>query len=263
HEAYGEQMLTWRRVSLIGGGRFVHDESFGNRGIPRVAASAQVFRGHDLLAGTRLRFGYSEGIKEPRFEESFGQGGFGILPNLHLRPERNRALEAGFEQALFIGKYSISGTYFHNQFTDLIDFNFDPTTFLGQYININRALAHGGELEFHGRPSERLRVDAGYTYTSTQILRAPLAFDPLRSTGAPLLRRPKHSGSFLVSYLANRWGGDLGASFVGRRSDSDFLGLVPPITSAPGYALVNSGVWLSISRHATAYVNVENLLNRH
>jgi len=65
-----------------------------------------------------------------------------------------------------------------------------------------------------------------------------------------------------VSYLANRWGGDLGASFVGRRSDSDFLGLVPPITSAPGYALVNSGLWLAITHRSTAYVNIENLLNR-
>ena len=263
HEAYAEQLITFHRFTAVVGGRFVHHENFGNRGIPRAAGSVQLFRGNQIVGGLRLRAGYSEGIKEPRFEESFGQEGFGIIPNLHLRPEQNRAWEAGFDQPLLGGKASLAGTYFHNTFRDLIDFSFDATTFLGQYINVNRALAHGAELEFHARPSSRLRFDAAYTYTATQVLRAPLAFDALHLPGAPLLRRPPHSGNALLSYSAARWGGSLSSSFVGRRADSDFLGLVPPILHAPGYALMNAGGWWSLPklRYATAYANVENLLD--
>src|SRR5947209_5637630 len=127
------------------------------------------------------------------------------------------------------------------------------------------ALAHGAEVELHGRPAglhERLRLDASYVYTSTQILRAPLAFDPLLSAGAPLIRRPRHAGNFLISYVGGRWGAELGGSFIGRRADSDFLGLTPPITHAPGYALLNTGGWLALTHRVTAYANVENVLNR-
>ncbi len=265
HAVYGEQIFNWQRLTLIAGGRFVHNESFGNRGVPRAAAAYQLFRGRSLLSGTRLRFAYSQGIKEPRFEESFGEGGFGIIPNPDLKPEENRGLEAGVEQGFGSGRYSLGATYFHNLFTDMIEFSFDPAAFLGQYVNVNRALAHGAEIELHGRPAafhERLRIDGAYVYTSTQILQAPLATDPLLSAGAPLLRRPRQAANALLSYSGLRWGAELGGSFVGRRADSDFLGLTPPITHAPGYALVTTGGWLGLTHRVTAYANVENLLNR-
>ena len=263
HELYAEQVFTFRRFSLVAGGRFVHHENFGDRGIPRVAGSVEVFRGNDVIGGLRLRAGYSEGIKEPRLEESFGELGFGIIANPNLRPEQNRAWEAGFDQPLLGGKVSLSGTYFHNLFRDLIDFDFDFSTLTGQFINVNRALAHGAELELHLRPQRRLRFDAAYAYTATQVLEAPLAFDAFHSPGAPLLRRPKHSGNALLSYAGrSRWGTTLGASFVGRRADSDFLGLDPPITHAPGYALVNAGGWFALTHRVTAYANINNLLDR-
>jgi outer membrane cobalamin receptor len=262
HGLYGEQLILWRRLTLNVGARFQHNESFGNRGVPRVAASWMLARGRDVLSGTRLRFAYSEGIKEPRFEETFGEGGFGIIGNPSLKPEENRSFEAGLEQALWAGKYGVSATYFHNIFRDRIDFNFDPTTFIGQYVNVNRALAHGAELELHGRPASRLRVDGGYVYTSTEILAAPFAFDPLLAAGAPLLRRPRHSGNLLLSYFGSRWGGDVGCTFVGRRTDSDFLGLTPPVTHAAGYARVDAGGWFAITRNLTAYANVENVLDK-
>ena len=52
----------------------------------------------------------------------------------------------------------------------------------------------------------------------------------------------------------------MAGSFVGRRPDSDFLGL--GIYHAAGYALVNTGGWFKVNRYMTAYVNVENVLNR-
>jgi outer membrane receptor protein involved in Fe transport len=106
-------------------------------------------------------------------------------------------------------------------------------------------------------------VDAGYTYTSTQILSAPLAFDPLLAAGAPLLRRPKHAGSVLVTYTSRGWGADVEGTFLGRRADSDFLGLLPPVRYAAGYGRVDFGGYRELNRYLTAYLRVENALNRH
>ena len=104
-------------------------------------------------------------------------------------------------------------------------------------------------------------MDLAYNYTSTQILEQPFAFDGLHQPGHPLLRRPKHSGSLLLNCIANRWGTNLGASLVGRRPDSDFLGF--GINHAAGYARVDLGAWYALTSRVTAYVNVENALNRH
>ncbi len=262
HAAYGQQVLTWNRVTLIGGLRLEHNESFGNRLIPRLSASLLALRGGNFFSGTRLRFVYGTGIKAPRFEESFGIGGFGIIPNPGLKPERNRAFETGFQQNLLGGKAWLSATYFNNLFQDQIAYSFDPVTFTSQYVNLNEALAHGTEIELRGQIRRNISLSASYTYCSTQILKAPLASDPLLSQGAPLLRRPKHSGTLLATYSGQRWGASLAGTFVGRRPDSDFLGLVPPVTYAAGYGRVDVGFWRALNHYATAFVNVENVGNR-
>jgi vitamin B12 transporter len=261
HALFGQEMLTLGRLTVIAGARFVHNATFGNKGVPRVALSLQALKGGQIFSGTRFRFSYATGIKEPRLEESFASGP-GIIPNPNLQAEENRAFEAGMQQSLFGGKYALTATYYNNLFRHQIDFAIlDFNTFTGQYENINESIAHGAELEFHGRPLSRVSLDAAYNYTSTQILQQPFAFDALHQPGQPLLRRPRHSGSLLLTYLGNRWGGSLGGSFVGRRPDSDFLGF--GIDHAAGYARVDVGGWYALNSRVTAYVNVENALNKH
>src|SRR5581483_67205 len=258
---YGQQTLTLGRLSAIAGARFVHNTTFGNTGIPRVALGWQLLRGGEVFSGTRLRFSYATGIKAPRFEEAFARGQ-GIVPNPNLKAEENRAFEAGFQQSFYAGRYSLSALYFNNLFRNQIDFAIlDPTTFTGRYENINKSMAHGAEIELQGRPASPVSFTVAYNYTSTQILEQPFAFDPLHLPGRPLIRRPRHSGSVLLSYIARRWGGNAGASLVGRRPDSDFLGF--NIDHAAGYARVDLGGWFALSSRITAYANVENALNRH
>ncbi len=261
HDLYGQQVLTWNRVSLIGGLRFVHNESFGNKAVPRVAASALLARGSRVFSGTRLRFAYATGIKEPRLEESFAVGG-GLIPNPNLLPEENRSFEAGMEQQLWGGKAALKATYFNNLFRQQIAFSFDPVTFISQYVNVNESLAHGAEAEIEARPWSRVRLDLAYAYTSTQILKNPGASDPLLLPGQPLLRRPKHSGTLSLNYLGSKWGADLEGVAMDRRPDSDFLGLQPPVTYAAGYARFDAGAWRDVTRRITAYVNAGNIFNR-
>ncbi len=264
HGLYGEQYLSWKRITFLGGLRWARNETFGDRAIPRAAITFQALRARGIFTGTKLRFAYGEGIKAPRLEESFGAvGAFGIvtLPNPDLKAEHNRSLEAGIIQGLG-DRASFTATYFNNRFTDQVAFSFDPVTFTSQYVNLNQALAHGGEFELHIRPTQRISFDVNYTHTSTQVLFSPLAFDPLLSAGRPLLRRPKHSGNLLASYVAAKWGASLGGTFIGPRADSDFGYTTPPVSHAAGYARWDVGAWYALNRYMTAYANVENLFNR-
>src|SRR4029077_14047179 len=114
-----------------------------------------VFAGGHISPGTRISGSYATGIKEPRFEETFVSSEF-QLPNLNLKAERNRALEAGFQQNLF-SRFVFVANYFNNLFHDQIEFvTVDPTTFVGEYINLEKSLAHGAEVELQSRLTQRL-----------------------------------------------------------------------------------------------------------
>jgi len=256
--AYAQQALNFGRLNIVAGGRFVHNTTFGNTGVPRIALGFQALRGGHIFSGTRLNFSYATGIKEPRFEQTFVSSQF-QLPNLNLKAERNRAFEAGFQQK-FMSRFVLAADYFNNLFHDQIEFvTVNPDTFLGEYVNLQKSLAHGAELELESRLTQRLSWNTSYTYTSTQILLAPAGTAPPDAQGDPLLRRPKHSATTLLTYVGARWGGNLGGSFVGPRPDSDFDGF--NINHTPGYFLLDLGGWYKINSRVTAYVNVENVLD--
>ncbi len=264
-DAYLQQQFTLGRLSAIAGGRFVHSSLFGNTGVPRVALTLLVLRGGELFSGTRLRFSYATGFMEPALYQTFAGAPY-YAPNPGLLPERTRAFEAGFQQNLLSGRWTFNATYFKNLFHDQIEYGTNQAGTLGQFFNVQQSLAHGAEVELQGRIWRRLSLNAAYTYTSTQYLQAPLCTpanfcDPVFDTGDPLLRRPKHSATTLLSYLGTRWGANLGGSFVGRRPDSDFENF--GINHAAGYARVDLGGWYAINSRITAYANVRNALNDH
>jgi vitamin B12 transporter len=263
-DAYLQQQLTLGRLSVIAGGRFVHSSAYGNTGVPRVALTLLAFRGGQLFSGTRLRFSYATGFMEPALYQTFGDLAYGYTPNHGLLPERTRAFEAGFEQKLFAGRWALNAIYFNNLFHDQIEAIPTPTG-VYQFFNLEQSFAQGAEVELQGKISPRLLLTAAYTYTSTQILENP-ACTPASpcsfpyAPGDPLIRRPKHSATTLLSYLGRRWGGNLAGSFVGSRPDSDFDGF--GIDHAAGYVRVDLGGWYAVNSRVTAYANVANALDR-
>ena len=257
---YFQQQVNWKTLNVIGGGRFIHNGTFGNTGVPRVALAWQALHGNDTFSGTRLRFSYATGFKEPRLEETFAGPPY-TQPNLSLKPERVRAFEAGVQQLFFKGTYELNATYFNNLFRDQINYvTVNPVTFVGEYVNVNQAIAHGAEIALRAKLSSRLLLDSAYTYTSSQYLDNPAPIDPTYNPGQPLLRRPKHSATTMLTYLGSRWGANLGGSFVGRRSDSDFFGF--GINHAAGYVRADLGGWYAVTSRVTTYINVENALDR-
>jgi len=263
-DAYLQQQVIWRRLSVIAGGRFVHSSTYGNTGVPRVAVTLQALRGGELFSGTRLRFSYATGFMEPAFYETFGEVAYGYAPNHGLLPERTRAFEAGFEQKLWAGRWALNATYFNNLFHDQIEAIPNPTG-VYEFFNLEQSFAHGAEVELQGKVRSNLLLTTAYTYTSTQILDNPecTSASPCSfpyAPGSPLLLRPKHSATTLLSYQGRRWSANLAGSFVGARPDSDFAGF--NITHAAGYVRADLGGWYAITSRITAYANVENALDR-
>jgi outer membrane cobalamin receptor len=263
NDVYIQQQLNWKSLAAIVGGRFINNSAFGNTGVPRVALTWQAWQGNDVFTGTRLRFSYGGGFKEPRLEETFNgipQNPFN-LPNTGLKPERSRSFEAGLQQGFVHGRAVLIATYFNNLFHDQINYvEVDPVNFVGKYVNVNKSLAHGAEIGVQATLRSQLLLNSAYTYTSTQILDNPAPIDSQYNPGLPLLRRPKHSATATLSYLGSRWGGNLGASFVGHRPDDDFFGF--GIDHAAGYVRADLGGWYAVNSHVTTYLNVENALDR-
>jgi vitamin B12 transporter len=188
------------------------------------------------------------------------------VPNTNLQPERNRSYQAGFQQGLLANRFTLTANYFNNLFHDRIDYAINPATFIGQYVNVDESFAQGAEVELQGQLRKNLWLNGGYTYTSTQILEAPVCTpanfcSPLLTAGEPLLRRPKHSATALVNYVGKRWSGNLGASYIGPRPDSDFLGF--GIDHAAGYVRVDVGAAYQMRPRLALYANVENAINQH
>jgi len=261
NEVYLQQQVTLGRLTAIAGGRFVHNSAYGNTGVPRVALAFQALRGGNIFSGTRLRFSYATGFKEPRLEETFAGLPFSFT-NTGLKPERVRAFEAGIQQSFVHNKYVLNATYFNNLFRNQINYvEVDLVHFIGQYQNVNQAFAQGAEIELQTNLRQRLRLTTAYTYTSTQILDNPAPVNALYDPGQPLLRRPRHSATLLLNYLGTRWGANLAGSFVGRRPDSDFLSF--NINHAAGYVRADLGAWYAFRPRVTFYVNVENALDQH
>jgi len=265
NEFFAQQQLAFKRLTAIVGGRFVHNSKYGDSGLPEVRLSYLALRGGDTFSETRFFFSYGKGFKEPRLEETFA-GPPGSIPNPGLQPERSRSFETGVQQKFLAGKIDFRADYFNNLFHNQIAYPFDPTTFIGEYENINKSLAHGAEAQIQTQLRSNLSLNTSYTYTSTQILEAPACtpdeFCDVTTfgSGKPLLNRPKHSAAILLNRVSRKWGGNLGVNFVGRRPDTDFYGL--GYDHAPAYVRADLGGWYAVHPRVTIYASVQNALDR-
>ena len=139
-----------------------------------------------------------------------------------------RSFEAGFEQKFSLGllvhrdilQRAVSRP---DRFQFLTGTEFPaPSPFTGQYENIDKSIAHGAEIELHGRPLSRVSIDGAYNYTSTQILEQPFAFDNLHQPGQPLIE---------AAETFRKPAADLFGKTMGRQPGRKFCG------PAPGFRL--------------------------
>jgi len=251
------QPVTGSTLAL--GGRFEHNEQFGDFWTYRAAGSARV------APGTRLRASVGTAFREPTFLETDGSGY--VIGNRALRPEHALSVDAGIEQKLG-GVAVVGATYFANSFRDLIDYKYSATD--PNYFNVARTRARGLELEGRMQLPSGVRADASFTHLNARVddpgtsTEATSVFAP----GARLLRRPVHQLDVGVGYRAAVYGVELRTLRVGTREDlyypSDFSATQRVTLPAYTRADLSADVRLvpASSRDAvTATLRIENLFD--
>jgi iron complex outermembrane receptor protein/vitamin B12 transporter len=213
-------------------------------------------------------------------------------------PERSRGVDVGVEQAFWNGRSRVRVSYFHNNFSDLIQFvdkvvlpqlgvpsDVANATAFGAYVNSSSYRARGIETSAEAAIGA-VKAVGSYTFLDATVTKSfsggtldpafnpafpdiPIgAFEPL--VGARPFRRPTHSGSLVVSYGRGAALVALAASFVGKRDDSTFLSdeffgstmLLPNRNMDDSYQKLDlSGSYL-VHRNLRWYLTLENLLNQ-
>ena len=75
--------------------------------------------------------------------------------------------------------------------------------------------------------------------------------------GEPLLRRPRHQGSFSAQLSFARWSAGATLVRVGERADSDFVGL--GLTRSEAYTRLDARLRVRVAGPVEAFVTGENL----
>ena len=254
---------------------------FGFAATPRASLAYYMVRpsAARLFSGTKLHGTFGKGIKEPAIfdQASSLYGTLAALPNgaqlisqYHVTPvgaENSRTFDAGVDQELLVGRARVGITYFHNQFTNGVEYVRQagllelgvpvanlPAFMYGAYLNSLAFRSQGIEFESEFKIGSHLFARAGYTYTdavvqhsfssdnlspsfntSSNFSTIPIGqYSPL--VGARPFRVAPHTGYFGLTYTRSKVYGSLTGTLVGRRDDSDFLSADDfqiPYTSTP------------------------------
>ena len=100
---FAQQTIVWRRLSVLAGVGYVNNSSFGGKVSPRASAVVSgSCAATSFFSGTRLHAGYSQGIKEPSFEQTFGiTGTFPTLAESQSATGTEPGHRSRREQSLF------------------------------------------------------------------------------------------------------------------------------------------------------------------
>jgi len=250
------------RLSLTNGFRVEDHSLFKKTVTPRSSAAYLLRQSSGDFGATKLKFNFGLAFKEPNLVQLFSPDPF-FLGNPHLRPERNRSFDFGVEQRLLNDHAKVEINWFDNRFRDLVESETtDPQTFASTFINVNAAKANGAEVVVDTAPVSGLKLRASYTYLNSLVTRS--SSSPLSEFGIghTLFRRPRHSGSLGAIWNWQKLTAGSTLSYVGSREDSDFAGLVPPLTSDPSFTRLDTAWAYHISKNFTYTGAITNVLDR-
>jgi vitamin B12 transporter len=303
----------WNRLYYTVGSGLEDNGLFGFAATPRASLAYYLFRPSNArwLSGTKLNFSFGKGIKEPSiYYQSISlfdtldalPNGSELIQQYHVSPigpETSRTFDGGIDQQLWNGRARITLTYFHNEFTNGVEFvpqsalialglpaASDPAVEFGAAVNSQAFRAQGAEVTTEYKIGSHLFARGGYTYLDALVQQsfsseslptynpnfpniAIGAFSPL--VGARPFNRAPHSGYFGLTYNQSKWYGAFTGTLVGRRDDSDFLtdsefgnSLLLPNRNLDGaYQRLELGGGYQVTRSFTTYVDMQNLLSEH
>ncbi len=252
------------RLTLDFGGRVEANGNFGTRVVPRIGGTYVLRFGKGFFGDTRYHAFYGQGIKEPRFDQTFGTDP--CFPgNPDLKPEASKGWTTGIDQKLASDRWKFSADYFYNRFYDIVSFASAGATLscpfgTGTYFNTDLAIARGVNLASEIRVNKWLFVNGNYTYDNSRVLQSPNTFDPSLEPGNHLVRRPVNSGSFglNIDYARVNW--NFIGYFTGARTDSNFVN--PQPTKDQGYARFDMAIRYNMTRGLFVTARAVNLFDK-
>jgi vitamin B12 transporter len=248
-----DQIALWDRLFVTGGVRYDGNSVFEDKATGRVAASYLVKE-----TDTRVKGSWGQGFRAPTFNELF----FPAFPpcpafgNPNLKPEESTSWDGGVEQHLWDRRVRLAATYFHIDFTNLIQSTLtDPVNFCFQAQNVGKARSEGVELEGSVMPIDGLVLSVAYTYTDTED----------RTTGNPLPRVAPNALS-----VTGTWEPLPGLTFSGEVLVLSSQFEAPGQPRNQGYTVVNAAAayrlpikrWGFLS-NITLHIRVTNLFNEN
>jgi vitamin B12 transporter len=254
-----QHQVIGRFGSLASSVRAEHNDSFGDKWVPRVSAVLIAHGGNGAFGETAIKANAGRGVKEPTILQSFSPNAF-FLGNADLLPELATTWDLGLSQRMANDRARIEAVYFDNKYKNQISTrttNF--TTFASQYFNVGDTKARGLELTGEAAIAPAVRISGGYTFTDSEIVKSTSEFSTVIKAGAWAFRRPRHSAFVRAAVTAKRVKADLDGQYVGERVDSDFSSLSPAITSSGKYWLWNTSASVTINRNLDLYGRVMNL----
>jgi outer membrane cobalamin receptor len=228
---------------------------------PRISAAylAREEGGGGAFGSTRVHGSFGTGIRPPDgFELAF-------TDNPELQPERNISFDAGVEQALFDSRAIVDVTYFLNRFRDQIVTLGGSLANLSEYTsdNLKNSRAQGLEFTLRLRPVHSLELTGAYTFLDTDVLALDGSSEANApyTVGQPLLRRPRHSGSYGVTWNYRRLTLNTTAYIRGETLDVE-PAFGQPFFANPGYVRADAGFAYRLFGGVEVYGRLNNLLNR-
>jgi vitamin B12 transporter len=212
-----DELSLFDRLFLGGGLRWEDNNQFGTSLTGRASAALVIKE-----TGSKLRFAWGQGFRAPTINDLFFPG----FSNPDLKPERSTSWEIGADQRLWRDRIRFGATYFKQNFTDLIQFVFDPTTFLSIPENVGRARIQGGEVYASFDPFDWIGLYVNYTYLDAKDL----------DTNQELIRVPRNTVNTGVTVTPfSRLTLFMQANVVSSQLESDFAG------HNPGHYRIDTG----------------------
>lgn len=264
-----EQLNLWNRIFLVGGFRVENSSVFEQTEfVPRASAAV-----HFPETGTTLRAAGGRAIKEPTFLESYSRSQLS-LPNPDLKPEQNVSWEVGLDQYFLDDNVQFSITYFENYFTDFITFVSRDFPQLSSFENIGAVRVAGIETYLLLRPAKEFTLRLAYTNLFTRVSDDGGIDNLFFEAGKPLLRRPRHTFSFVANYAWDRLNVNFAGYYTGWRDDSKFLFEFPFLFQSErvrneNYIILNLAASYDVVRNwgnvnkIQLWAKINNLLDQH
>ncbi len=290
---------------------------FGFAATPRASLAYYLVRPSNsgFFTGTKLHGSFGKGIKEPSVYDQANSlygllapisNGSELIEQYNVSPlgaEDSRTFDGGVDQQILNGRALLGLTYFHNEFTNGVEYvpqnglielgvpaaNLPPFAYGGAYINSLAFRSQGAEVELQYQLGNHFFARGGYTYTDAIVQRSfssdnlqpsfntssdfsniPIGADsPL--VGARPFRIAPHTGYFAINYTRSKFYTTLTGTLVGSRDDSDYLVdpnfgtslLLPNRNLLGAYQRLELGGGYQVTRRVNIYANIQNLLSEH